>query len=442
MKIETGRGPLKFFEAHWSAGYLVLGILAFYALTPFIVGNLMGGDRHMQLLAQLALLAAASIGVGFSIPLLDRLFKEGAPRLRIDGDLFHGVIWGSFILFAVAVVATADHIPLFSALNGATAQELSDQRGHFLKTRTGWEAGFNYLSALYTSAILPFSLAALFLYKRRMRWAALLIFIVYCELSLEKALYLRAVLPLLYLALTRRLWDYPRALILIVASLGLMYLNTELSRGTDQFEEVAVEQDDDRLLADQKDDIVVAGVPEAPAPFFSPHYKPTSTADFLVWRSVAVPVFTASDALRVFESDFDNEPLMGATSTLISGIFGLDRVPFEALVHGRQFGGTDASHVGRSNSVFFTEAFVNFGWIGVIGFGLFIGQSLRWFRKSKDMAFRAVWPLYVLNVFQSGLIGNLLSNGFAVFFAMGLFVRIEYADLSLKNSSSNQAAKI
>jgi hypothetical protein len=57
------------------------------------------------------------------------------------------------------------------------------------------------------------------------------------------------------------------------------------------------------------------------------------------------------------------------------------------------------------------------------------------------MAFRSVWPLYVLNVFQSGLIGNLLSNGFAVFFAIGLFVRIEYTDRKVNNESSNQAAK-
>jgi hypothetical protein len=439
MKIQTGRGPLKFFEAHWSAGYLVLGILVFYALTPFVVGNMIGGDEHLQLLTQLALLAAASIGIGFSVPVLDRLFKEDAPRLRIDGDLFHAIIWGSFMLFAVAVIATAEHIPLVSALKGASVQELSDQRGQFLKTRTGWEAGFNYLSAIYTGAILPFSLAALFLYKRRMRWVALLGFVVYCELSLEKALYLRAVLPLLYLALTRRLWDYPRALLLIVASLGLMYLNTELSRGSDPFEAVTIEQDDDRLLPDQKEDIPDDGATRAP--FFSPLYKPSSTADFLVWRSVAVPVFTATDALRVFESDFENVPLMGATSTLISAIFGLERIPFEALVHGRQYGSIEASPVGRSNSVFFTEAFVNFGWIGVVAFGLFIGQSLRWFRKSKDMAFRSVWPLYVLNVFQSGLIGNLLSNGFAVFFAIGLFVRIEYTDRKVNNESSNQAAK-
>ncbi|MBL0936323.1 MAG: hypothetical protein IBJ07_16380 [Rhizobiaceae bacterium] len=432
MKIETGRGPLKFFEAHWSAGYLVLGILLFYALTPILVDTFLGRDTHLQLLAQLALLAAASIGIGFAIPVLDPLFRPNAPRLKISGDLVHTVIWGSFIVFAVTVVATAEHIPLFSALNGATAQELSDQRGNFLKTRTGWEALLNYINALYTGAILPFSLASLFLYNRGMRWIALLAFVIYCELSLEKALYLRAILPILYLTLTRRLWDYPRAVLLIIAMLGLMYANTELSRGSDQFEVSTAESAEGMPV--QIDPMVVSAIDVPPASFFSPYYQPTSTVDFLVWRSVAVPVFTAADALSVFESDFDNEPLMGATSTLISSVFGLERVPFEALVHGRQFGGTEASYIGRSNSVFFTEAFVNFGWIGVTAFGLFIGQSLRWFRKSSDMAFRAIWPLYVLNVYQSGLIGNLFSNGFAIFFAIGLFVELTYHERASRSA--------
>lgn len=425
MRNETGPALFRFFEARWSAGYLILGIVAFYALTPIVVDNLSGGDPHLRLLAQLAILAAASIGIGFSIPFLDRLFQQGSPRLTVNGDLLHGLVWVSFSIFAIAVVYTADHIPLISALNGATAQELSDQRGNFLKTRTGWEAGFNYLSALYTSAILPFSLAALFLYKRPMRWVALIGFIVYCELSLEKALYLRAVLPLLYLALTRQLWDYPRALILIVACLGLIYLNTELARGSDKYEPITIEDtyggSSSRMDAKGR------------APFFSPYYRPRSTVDFLTWRAVAVPIFTAADALRVFETDFHNMPLLGATSTLISGVFGLERVPFEALVHGRQFGGHEASDIGRSNSVFFTEAFVNFGWTGVVVFGLFIGQSLRWFRKSRDPAFKAVWPLYVVNVFQSGLIGNLFSNGFAVFFFTGLFVDIRYKSEHAEN---------
>lgn len=121
-------------------------------------------------------------------------------------------------------------------------------------------------------------------------------------------------------------------------------------------------------------------------------------------------------------------PLLGATSTLIAGVFGMERIPFEALVHGRQFNSHEASPTGRSNSVFFTEAFVNFGWIGLIVFALFVGQSLRWFHKSQDQAFKAVWPIYVTNLFQSGLIGNLLSNGFAIFFFIGLTLKVDYSD--------------
>lgn len=114
-------------------------------------------------------------------------------------------------------------------------------------------------------------------------------------------------------------------------------------------------------------------------------------------------------------------PLWGATSSFVAATFGLERVNYDALVHGYQWG---YGGLGRSNSVYVTDGYVNFGWAGVILFSLFIGQAFRWFWKSTDDAFRAMWPLFAYNVIQASLIGTLLSGGFILLFAIGLFLRV------------------
>jgi hypothetical protein len=86
--------------------------------------------------------------------------------------------------------------------------------------------------------------------------------------------------------------------------------------------------------------------------------------------------------------------------------------------------GQNETGTGSSNSVYITEAFVNFGWIGVVIFSIFIGRSLKWFARSRDEAFRSIWPLYVMGLYSAGLFGQLLSNGFILLLALGLFVSI------------------
>jgi hypothetical protein len=141
----------------------------------------------------------------------------------------------------------------------------------------------------------------------------------------------------------------------------------------------------------------------------------------VTWRILSVPIFTASDALAVLDRRFDGEYLHGATSSFVAALFGMERVNYDREVHAYQWGDT---LIGRSNSVFVTDAFVNFGWVGVVVFSFFVGQAFRWFALSDDEAFRSMWPLFAYNIIQASLIGSLLSSGFAILFALALFCRI------------------
>ena len=155
-----------------------------------------------------------------------------------------------------------------------------------------------------------------------------------------------------------------------------------------------------------------------PRGFFQTTYKSSGPLDFVIWRSIAVPIFTAADTLRVFAERFGGEPLWGATSSFIAAIFSLDRVMLEKFVFANEFGWNELAN---SNAVYFTEAFANFYWYGVVLISMLVGQSLRWFRKSDDIAFKALWMNYCFALFTAGSIGTMLSNGYALIFFLALF---------------------
>jgi hypothetical protein len=163
--------------------------------------------------------------------------------------------------------------------------------------------------------------------------------------------------------------------------------------------------------------------------FFTAGHHPSGVEQFLLWRSVAVPIFTASDTLVVFDKEFGGQPLLGSTSSLIAAIFSMERINIERHVFAYEFGGWN--DIGNANAVFITDAYVNFIWAGVVLFSMFVGQSLRWFWKSKDEAFKSLWMLYCLMLFSSSLIGVMLSTGFLFMFIHALFFRLKSRRLEL-----------
>jgi hypothetical protein len=338
------------------------------------------------------------------VPLFDFQFRPHAFHVAIDPKIFHTVLWGTFAVFLVVTFATADHIPVVSSLRGASVAVLDQQRGAFFKSRPGAEVALLYLSTLFVSALLPYSLVGLFQGKSRMRFLCLATFLLLCVSFLNKALFINAAFPMLYFIAREKTFTLARVVLVALASLALLYILTLLAYGGGSAFSNAPNE------------------PQSLAAFFGPQYKASNAVDFLIWRSFAVPMFTASDALRVFDEQFGGVPLLGATSCFISTVLGLDRVPFERLVFEYQYGGWN--EIANSNSVFLADGYLNFGWSGVIIFALFAGQAMRWFSKSEDDGIRALWMIWCFGLFNGSMIGMLLSNGYALIFLMTFFVRL------------------
>jgi len=382
----------------------VLAISLVYMWLPLFVNfSLLSSDYFLKL-SFMTFFSIVSVLVGYSIPIFDSRFRPQSVRIRVGANTVHFFVWAVCVVFLVITLYTAPAIPILSALSGADTDELSIQRGAFLKGRAGAEVALIYISTIFVSAFLPYSLAKMFIDKHRYRYVFLLVFFGYSISFLQKALFLNALLPLFYVASQRKKVSLKTAVMIVAGCTVVLYLVTLLSMGG----------------ADNSSALVESGGVSSPD-FYSSKYLPSGAIDHLVWRIVAVPMFTAADTLVVLKQQFDDIPLLGATSTFFSGLFSLERVYLEKLVFEYEWGWNETAN---SNAVFFTEGFANFGWLGVWFYSFFVGQTFRWFKTSDDQAFKALWLIYFLGLFTGGLIGTLLSNGYLLMFLANFFLRV------------------
>ena len=379
-------------------------LLLIYAVIPACLYIFLTPESVLLKLSLLSFLAVAAMWIGSTMQLFDARFKTSAVRLKINSNLFHTITWTIFLVFVAITLITASSIPLISAFNGATADALSQERGDFLKSRVGAEMALMYISTILTSTIVPYSIVLLYAGQSRFRHFFAFLFFVFCVSFLAKALFLNLVFPLLIcLAIVNKL-DKKVVVLGALGSIFILVLSTMLSMGGEQ-------------------DTSANGIVTSTASeYMSAAYVPASALDYFVWRAFAVPIFTATDTLLVHAQQFGDHPLMGATSSLLSALFGLERINLERYVFEHQFGSWN--EIANANTVFIVDAYANFGYAGVIIFGLFVGQIFRWFRLSSDVGFKSLWLLFSFALFNASLIGMLLSNGFFYMIFHALFFSV------------------
>ncbi len=391
-------------RAESGGSLLALAIVGTYSALPLAVLFVSGiENEYFVTLAELAAVGALCIFVGSRLGVLDGFCRALFPIFRVEVTPFVIVVWGAFLLFIAVACVTAERIPLVAALQGADPETLVVLRERFLKAREGWQGSFVYINALLTGALVPYSIVLMLLHRHRYRWLCLGLFFLYCVSFIEKVYFLKIAIPLAYVVAQGLISTKVRPRTVVAGGVGVLAIVTILSG------------------------VGTTGTREGDGEFFSSGFGAGSPLSFMLWRAVAVPVFTAADALRVFDQDFGGRPLMGASSSFLAAVLGLERVDVEREVFAAQWGQTE-TQTGNANSVYLTEAFVNFGYVGVIAFSLLIGLVFRFFAASRDEALRSLWMLFAFSVFVSGFTGTLLSNGFVALFMLSAAVVFEDRD--------------
>lgn len=396
---------------------LMILLLLFYVVFPLFLYWIGNDFVHLQ---GVIIGLIGCIGCAFGI-----FFATVLGRLRLDAlkifpsGLYIHSLTIFFLFFIILTVASAKSLPLIEALSGASAESVSVSRELFLKGRSGWQVVLVYVNAVLSGALLPFALVLSFSEKRPIRWILLCVFFCYSIIFLEKAFFLRCLLPLLsfYSVRIMRPKLYLQFLLLSIVPF-MLFFNTIIS-GFGMSGEII-----------QKTSFYE---------FFSADYSSFANSGpikFLFWRILAVPVFTFIDSFRVFNIQVGSDYLLGATSSFFSILFDLERIKFERIVFESQWGQT-LTGTGSANSVFFVEAFVNFGYLGVLLFGIIVGFISKKISDSKLVALSSLSILFSFSVFAGGLIGVLLSNGYLFLFLMIFLVKPRIESNECFNKSNN-----
>jgi hypothetical protein len=373
--------------------FAILFLLA-YGVVPTAYWIAGYGDIYFLLLAVLTAVSLVTMLLSYYMPFPD-FFIRDMRRLRVPPSLVKLWIPLIFFCFITYTLATAQSIPIFSALSGVVAELLSEERGAFLKGRSGMELSLLYISTILVNTLVPYSLVVLFALKHKLRFFVFLAFFFYALSFLQKTLFLNVLMPLLvFYSGKSKIYEGDMVkFVLLVAGLLLVLISITYEGSS-------------------------AG---EGAKFLSAQYLPSGAMDFLLWRAIAVPIFTATDTLVVHEVWFRGDHLLGATSSFFAQIFGIERLNIERHVFEYQFGGWN--EIANANAVFFLDGYVNFGVVGVIVYSFIVGQFFRIFAKTKDEALSALWIIFANGAYAGSLIGLLLSNGFILIFTYALFFR-------------------
>ena len=152
-------------DAGRGARYLAILLVATYVLAPLVVASQLDAPQHFIELAAVSSLAALCVWLGAHTRRLDALLQGRGPGVVMDPAGFIAVVWAVFVVFVFTSWATADEIPLLAVFRGADADTIAVLREQFLKAREGWQASFVYINAVLSGALIPYSIALMFLLR-------------------------------------------------------------------------------------------------------------------------------------------------------------------------------------------------------------------------------------------------------------------------------------
>ncbi|HHW52843.1 MAG TPA: oligosaccharide repeat unit polymerase [Acinetobacter towneri] len=399
-----------FFEPRNAYLLLIFIILVFYALPSLILFFIKGEVYDYQLFF-LAFLAISGLFIGANSKSYDSFFLK--KKKNLNPQRFVNFFFFVFIINMFLVIYVRPDIPLFNALiGGVTQQELSAQRG-YLKNASGLAFFVNYINVALLNSIIPLCIGMSFYYNLKFKKIILLMYIGFAILFLQKALFISAILPVLVALKMRNKLKFGKLFFVVIFIFSLLYFLTSVSVD----KSVGYYYIDKSLVS-----------------FFSANFETGSSLEFLIWRSIGIPYATAIDTLKFFDIYLNNIFLLGSTSSIISLFLGMERVNVEQLVFLYQYSSVNffsEDSIGRANSIFLVDAYINFSWFGVFIISFIIGLIFRGFWKSNENVWSVLFLLFLIQLSSVGFIGILLSGGY--FFVLILMLNYDFKSFTNSN---------
>ncbi|WP_223414088.1 MULTISPECIES: hypothetical protein [unclassified Pseudomonas] len=378
---------------------------------------------------------------GFFSKIFLSLAKKSSRWFSASNAFWYRLSLLAFCIYAASLgyaVYLADSVPLIVALKGGTLMEIAQARGRFLAGLEGYESLLRYAVFILGRSVMPLVLVAAFVTKSKLRYWLLGALLVFSMLSLEKAAPVFIFLPcILYFFVSKRWSSVLAAAILMLTSIGVMTILALGGVGDSQSGNV------DRVVEDPaaQQVSIPPGMPiqEAmgrPGRFYLPDMiqaklkfetSPVSPAAvsgkllILLNRIVWIPYITAYDWLGFHRAVLDGELTLGRSVSFIHHLYGEPKMLVEKMVYVYEFGASPGG-AGASNTVFFVDAKLAFGWVGVVLYCLIFTfcAACIFSSGSRVLMVSSVVCFFVASV--SSLTATLLSGGLFIYVVLAFLL--------------------
>lgn len=428
----TARNVLAALRAHWLF-VVPLGFFALHYTLQNVPGYLtLPKDLVTTFMSIMALTVAVYVLVYryAKVDWVERIIPLRPSLVTVDAVAGIGML--VYLAILVTTCATAQHVPLFAAFAGASALELGEYRETFLRTRTDMGVGLKYAYVILNNSVMPIVVTYALWSIKWWRHLALTLFVVGLSLTLQKGAIAAAALPLLVLfAMQRRRRAFIVTAVSSVALVILMYIlasgrlgsiveesGPETWQASETFKDSRTESRADVQVRN------ASAVPES--------YNILGRDDqlsLIVNRVVWIPYVTAIDWLRYRRDELHGKLVLGRSIKPFAFLLGKPPINLENEVSALQWGQNETG-TASSNAVFFVDAWVNFGVLGVIAYAALFAFTVKVIATSRfvPLTVSAVVPVYTACLVA--LPPVFLSGGLAIFLVLALLLRGDCRDSS------------
>jgi len=354
---------------------------------------------------------------------------------------WRALAWTATLVYLAALIAaaaTTSITPLGAALSGGTGLEIAKARAEFLANREGIEALLRYAVVILGRSVLPCIIVYLYFVRHPSRHYALLGLLLAYSISLEKASPLFIFLPLIVLCVIRKSWrNAIQHLLAMVCCVGLWaYLAVGV---TPEVVEADTQRPDPRAsmvapmgLGPQGDpdrhDVLYFILDDAALQAVRAD-RGTRQFFWLLNRVVWIPYVTAYDWLKFHAEVMHGGLNLGRAIGLVSWLQGRPRLAVERMVYEYQFGASPMG-VGGANTVFFVDAKLAFGWLGVVVYCLLFGVLAGVVLSTRNVVVKVASLTSFFTAAVSSLSATLLSGGLWFYVVLALLLPAARADNS------------
>ncbi|TCT09074.1 hypothetical protein [Paralcaligenes ureilyticus] len=415
---------------HKLLGFWSLPVFIIFFIIPQAFFAALGYGDYLSLL--ILIIALVSIGgylFGGGIAL--SIFRKRI--LHIDG-------WRSIIFHFLLFLYLFSYLCLYMKYGGVPFIDMlvrggnSDlMRADFYKNQEGVWKVLTYFISILSKGFLPFAIIILFCIKRRVSFYLYLFAFTFISISaLEKAPVVFTYIPLLLFTFFN---GYKKSFIMFsfIAVLGFssvsfvalgsdLALNGNIQEGPTYLVSSTHSESPKHALytpALPATKINVSLADEKSYQFLFYNLDSGNKVEYLINRLIWIPYVTVYDTVLYWQENYKGYVFF-SVNRYLSMLFGDRFADLERQVFRFQFGsGEDTT--GNANASYMAEAYVGFGFPGIIIFSFLIGMIFGGTVRTGVLPFIYSLPVIALGLISASLLSTLFSGGL-IFFVIFVFI--------------------